>query len=54
MCFKEFHGGCAGGDHGFAHGEIFIYFQRIISLGDGVIELGVYTDIEGFYVCGQI
>lgn len=53
MCFEEFHGGCAGGDHGFSHGEVFINFQRIIALGDGVIELGVDTDIEGLYVCGK-
>jgi len=51
---EDLHRVSPAGYHGFAHGEVFIDFQRIVSDGDGVDQLGVDTDVEGGNVARQV
>ena len=49
-CKDVAHGVGTGCDSGFTHSQIFVYFQRIVTVGNLVHHLRIDADIVGSYV----
>lgn len=49
-CEYVAHGVGTGCDSGFTHSQIFVYFQRIVAVGNLVHHLRIDADIVGSYV----